>query len=148
MKKLLLAALLGGFSFAASANNRVDVNNMIPASCGASVTVQFVQYEIGPCTNHGYSPVYGVPVAGPSPIWDLDDPMTWLPTKLQSYQTYSAIICVTCPGLPPICLPPVGINPPTCDPSVVGPVPYCCGNMVVDVTSGGGPVCFHINIHP
>jgi len=148
MKKLLLAALLGMFSFAASANNRVDLNNLLPACPGMFMTVQFVQYEIGPCTNHGYSPVYPLPIAGPSPIWDLDNPSTWLPTVLQSYQTYSAIITINCPGVPPIVLPPVGINPPTCDPIAIGPVRYCCGNLMVDVSSGGGPVCFHINVHP
>jgi len=99
MKKLLLVAMLGLFSLAASANNRIQINNMLPMCPGAIVTVTFVQYEIGPCTNHGNSPAYP---ANTGAIYDLDDPNVWLPTVWQSYQTYSAIICITCPGFPTI----------------------------------------------
>jgi hypothetical protein len=146
MKRLLLSAFLGVICFAAKANNKVSINNGLCP--GLIVTVQFVQYEIGPCTNNGTSPVY---TPTPGQIYDLDDPNVWLPTTLQSYQTYSAIICVTCPGFPPVCLPPVGIGPnPTCDPAVAGPVAISCcsGSVTAKVSSGGGGCSYNLDILP
>jgi len=147
MKKLLLSALFGILSFATFANSRGTITDLLGCP-GVTMTVQFIQYQPGICTNNGMSPVYPV-VAGQ--IYDLDKPATWLPTILLSYQSYSAIICITCPGLPPICLPPVGIlaSAPPCDPTTVGPVPIPCCGGVANVTNnppGGGGLCWNLDV--
>jgi len=135
-------------SFAAFAGNKGTITNMLPCP-GVTITVQFIQYDPGTCLNNGMSPVYTV-TAGT--VYDLDDKTLWLPTVLQSYQSYSAIICITCPGMAPICLPPVGIIPgaPPCDPTNVGPVMTpCCGTVRVNNNPpGGGGIDWNLDVRP
>jgi hypothetical protein len=149
MKKLLLVAMLGILSHVASANNVVQINNSLSTCKGAIVTVKFVEYDIPTCVNNGYSPAYPATTGA---TYDLDNPATWAPTILQSYQTYSAIICIQCPGISqPFCLPPIGIGPvPPCDPvQIPSTQTPCCGTIGADVqTGGGGGICFTLDIHP
>ena len=147
MKKLVLAALLGMFSLAASANNVIGINNIMPASCNSLITVQFVQHDFALCTNNGTSPVYP---ATPGATFNLDDQRVWGTTLLQSYQLYGVIVCITCPGFPTICLPEIFVMPTPCGPTFTPPVPTpCCGGMAADIMAGGGGgVCFQLNIHP
>lgn len=144
MKKLLLSALLGISSLVSFANDRGTVTNKL--ACGAKLTVTFIQYDPGTCANNGSSPTYTVL---PGFVYDLDDPTLWMPTVLQSYQSYSAVICVLCPGLT-ICLPPVGIMPgaPPCDPTTVGPVATpCCGKVsVTNNPPGGGGLTWNLDV--
>jgi hypothetical protein len=146
MKKLLLAALLGMFSLAASANNVIGINNFMPA-CGAQITVQFVQHDFTTCANNGLSPVF---LATTGSTYNLDDKALWAPVPLQSYQLYGVIVCITCPGFPTICLPEIFVMPGICGPMTTGPIPTpCCGTIAADIVAGGGGgVCFTLNIHP
>lgn len=145
MKKLLLSALLGLMGFAAFAGNKGTITDLTGCG-GTTITVQFIQYNPGGCINNGTSPVYTVSRGF---IYDLDDRNLWLPTILQSYQSFSAIICITCPGGMTFCLPPIGITPgaPPCDPTTVGPVPGCCGPVsVTNNPPGGGGIDWNLDI--
>ena len=151
MKKLVLAAMLSLFGYAASAaaGAVVQFKNALPPCPGAIVTVQFIEYTPPPaCINNGLSPVYP---ATNGAIYDLNNPATWAPTPLLGGQTYSAIVCITCPGLPAFCLPPVGIGPgATCDPPSIRSTPTpCCGTIAVDaIPVGGPPINYVLFIHP
>ena len=144
MKKLLLAALLGLFSFAASANNKIDITNLMAACPGANITVQWVCYDFSTCAVTLTSPVYSA-VTGT--VYDLDDPTTWGGIKPPSYSLYAAIVCIDCP--PVFCLPTIFTLPGICGPTSAGPLMTpCCGSFGADITSGGGGICFHLTIHP
>jgi hypothetical protein len=154
MKKLLLVAMLGLFSLAASANMKVLLKSTLPACAGMTVTVQFVAYQEGSCIYDITSPVY--PYV-PGAVYDLCDPTTWFPSVLwmPSYETFTAIICVQCAGMvSPFCLPAVGLdcNPPhACFLLSVAPVPFagCCfPTLGADCTvGGGGGACMTLLAH-
>lgn len=145
MKKLLLSALLGISSLAAFANNRGTITNLL--TCGAPMTIQFLEYDPGTCNYNGASPIYPY-VAGQ--VYDLDDPTLWAPTPLLSYQSYSAIICIQCAGVS-FCLPPIGIlgGAPPCDPTSVGPLlTPCCGKIsATNNPPGGGGLSWNIDVN-
>jgi len=148
IKKLLLAALFGLLGFAASANNRIQINNLLPPCPGVNVTVQWVCYDFATCAVTLTSPVY---TATSGAIYDLDDPITWGGTPPPSYSLYAAIICIDCGGGKITCLPTVFTMATPCGPTSVGPVPVpCCpGSFAADILGGGGGgVCFNLNIHP
>ncbi len=156
MKKLLLASLLGLVSFATSANNVVGVvlDPKFQVCKGTTVTVQFVAYMEQVCTVDIYSPVYPVPGT-----YNLDAVTTWLPNTLAmpSYETFSAIICIQCPGMSaPFCLPAVGIDMVpghACDPAQTQSVQVqgnCCTPTIGAnvVGGGGGGTCFTLTVTP
>lgn len=157
MKKLILVAMLGLFGFAASANNKITIVNDMPG-CASNITVQFYAYQEGTCIFDIASPVYSVPsTPGPGAVYDLCDPSTWLPLTLwmPSYETFTAIVCITCPGFPPVCLPEIFIDMNPAHACVTtpaaGPVPIkCCpGSLSANVIGGlGGGSCFELHIHP
>ena len=155
MKKFLLAAALGFSSLVASANNKVNVTLGNIGLCkGTIVTVQFVAYQEGTCTYDISSPVYPVPG-----VYDLNDPALWAPGVLwmPSYESYSAIICIQCPGMSaPFCLPAVGMDMVpghACDPDHTASTPIngnCCTPTISDAVTGGGGggVCFTLTVNP
>ncbi len=147
MKKLVLVGLLGIFGFVAKANNCIVTNNILPAPCDAYVTIQFVEHDFVTCANNGLSPVYP---GNSGIVYNLDKQITWGSTPLLSYQLYGVIVCLTCPGLPAICLPEIFVMPTPCGPTMAGPViTPCCGPFAADITAGGGGgVNYTLNIHP
>jgi|GEM_PF-6292467 len=154
MKKLFLATMLGLFGFAANANQKVTINDMLPLCPGMTATIQFVSYQEGSCILDIYSPVYPL-VNGQ--VFDMCDPATWAPGILwmPSYETFAAIICVQCTGMTsPFCTIQVGLdcNPGhACLPLAIPPAPFvgCCfGTLAADCTPGGGGTCMQLNIHP
>lgn len=153
MKKFLLAAVLGLSSLVASANNKIQFKNALPADCGATVTVQFKAYQEGSCIFDIASPIYSAP-PGVSGSWDLCDDATWFPNILwmPSYETFTATVCITCPGKEPVCLPEIFIDMDpghACVPnsSASREIPCCNGSIKADVVGGGsGGTCFTLTI--
>jgi hypothetical protein len=148
MKRLLLAAIFGLLTFAASASTPVQINNILPVCPGSIVTVQWVCYDYTTCGVTLTSPVYN---ATPGAVYDLDNPTTWGGAKPPSYSLYAAIVCVDCGGGIITCLPPVFSMPTPCGPTAVGPIPVpCCPGSVSAnfVAGGGGGIAYVLNIQP
>lgn len=143
MKKLFLAAAFGLLGFAVNAQP-VNVNNAMPPSPCATITVQFVALDAA-CNPIQYSKVITMP-SGAS-VYDMRDPAVWAPAAPPPpYPTsqFAALVCATCPGLPAVCLPLVGVP---CFPPHQGPLPLrCCpGDLQADWPAATPP--WQLTIH-
>lgn len=137
MKKLLLAVAFGLLGFAVKAQP-VNVNNHLPPSPCATITVQFVALDAA-CNVIQYSNTFAL--ASGISVYDMSDPTVWAPAPPPPpfpASQYAAIVCATCPGLPAVCLPMVGVP---CFVPHQGPIALkCCpGTMEVDWPSPTPP---------